>query len=72
MEEWIVKGCVLVLLLWNADLDIRRQEVSLKSFWIFGITGVGVNVWLSYQAWWEALGGVGDRKSTRLNSSHSN
>lgn len=58
MERWIVKGCVLVFLLWNGVLDARRQEVSLKSLWIFGAAGAGLNFWLSYQVWWEVLGGV--------------
>ena len=59
MEHWIVKDCILVFLLWNGILDIRKQEVSLRSFWIFGMAGAGLNFWLKYQAWWEILGGIG-------------
>ena len=59
MGKWTIKGCVLIFLLWNGILDVRRQEVSLKSFWIFGIAGMMLNLWLRYQTWWEALGGVG-------------
>ncbi len=59
MGQWMVKGCMLVFLLWNGILDVRRQEVSLKSFWIFGIAGIVLNLWLRYQTWWELLGGMG-------------
>ena len=59
MGQWMVKGCMLAFLLWNGILDVRRQEVSLKSFWIFGTAGIVLNLWLRYQTWWELLGGMG-------------
>lgn len=59
MEEKIVKVVVLLLLLINGILDLRKCEVSLICLGVFGIAGISFNVWFGYQTVQQIVGGVG-------------
>jgi len=59
MERFIIKGSMCVLLAWNAALDFRKREVSLRSLAVFAAAGIVINLWLKYQSIWLLLGGVG-------------
>ncbi len=55
----MVHFCIFILLLLNSFLDLKKQEISLWSLAVFGILGVFLNVWISYQSIWEVAGGIG-------------
>lgn len=59
MEEKIIKGLVLLLLLINGLQDYRKGEISLLSLAGFGSLGIGLNLWLRYQSVGEMIGGIG-------------
>lgn len=59
MERGIVKALVFLLLIINSLADWRKREISLTSLAGFGAAGIGLNLWLGYQSFLEAAGGVG-------------
>lgn len=59
MEEKIVKVLILLLLAINSAVDWRKREISLISLEVFGVIGIGLNLWLGYQSFMEAAGGAG-------------
>lgn len=59
MDQPIVKGCVSLLLAWNAVADWKKREISLESLALFGAVGLGLNFKAPYQGAGEGLGGVG-------------
>mgnify|MGYP002508686253 CR=1 FL=1 len=58
MEDRIIKGSVLLLLLINGVLDFKKGEVSLPSLGIFSLLGAVLNLGLRFQRPWELLGGM--------------
>ncbi|MCI8374491.1 MAG: hypothetical protein HFI29_03505 [Lachnospiraceae bacterium] len=58
MEEMIIKGSVLALLLINGLLDLKKGEVSLLSLGGFALLGAGLNLALGFQRPWELAGGI--------------
>lgn len=58
MEERIRNLLVFFLLLLNGFFDWKKREVSLISLAVFGMAGIGLNLWLGYQSAAQAAGGV--------------
>ena len=59
MEERIIKSAVFLLLFINGILDWKKGEISLASLGAFGAAGIGLNMWLDYQSFFEVAGGIG-------------
>lgn len=58
MQEWIIKGTVGLFLAINAYLDWKKQEISLISVGLFGLIGIGFDLWLQHQHWGSIAGGI--------------
>ena len=51
--------CMVLLLVWNSWLDLRRHEISLPGLGIFGAAGLLANLLLKYQTGMELAAGIG-------------
>lgn len=50
---------MVLLLVWNSWLDLRRHEISLPGLGIFGAAGLLGNLLLKYQTGMELAAGIG-------------
>lgn len=50
---------MVLLLVWNSWLDLRRHEISLPGLGIFGAAGLLANLLLKYQTGMELAAGIG-------------